>query len=387
MKQESLYFNNIQLKTELDRCLGCKTKPCMNACPVKCDPQYFISKAKEKNFKKAALSIHEKNPLGHICGLVCPSNFCMKACTRAKIDHPINIPKIQATILQKENAPINIPNNVFQKERIAIIGSGPAGIGAFITFLKNGFSCTLFEKEDKLGGTIHLIPEFRLPRTVINQELKNIDSNNFDIQKNCFIQDPISLLEKGYNYVVIASGLETDNLLNIKGEEYCLSYQEYLSHPNKYLNLKKVAIIGGGNVAADCALSARQNNTEYIDVFVRRRICDMRISSDEMLSLIQNKININPLLSPTLIQKVHDKYSISFTKNEYQDEKLSQTDNILSFHDFDLVIRATGSSATKHINHPNIFYTGDTKLGPSSVVEALADGKAIALQIIHSLLK
>ena len=99
-EKKSLYLSKIQMKAELERCLNCKTRPCMSACPVNCNPQEFINFAKQGNFSEAVETITRTNPMGQTCGLICPDKFCMKACTRSKIDFAVNIPKVQATILE-----------------------------------------------------------------------------------------------------------------------------------------------------------------------------------------------------------------------------------------------------------------------------------------------
>lgn len=102
---KSLYLTKVQLKAELDRCLNCANKPCMNACPVNCSPQEFISHAKNGDFEQAVATITRNNPMGQTCGLICPDKFCMKACTRSRIDFAVNIPKVQATILENYRNP------------------------------------------------------------------------------------------------------------------------------------------------------------------------------------------------------------------------------------------------------------------------------------------
>ena len=101
VKAKNLYLSKIQLKAELERCLNCPSKPCMSACPVNCSPQEFIAQAKSGYFEQAVETISRNNPMGQTCGLICPDKFCMKACTRSHIDFAVNIPKVQATILEK----------------------------------------------------------------------------------------------------------------------------------------------------------------------------------------------------------------------------------------------------------------------------------------------
>ncbi len=387
---KSLYLNNIQLKAELDRCLCCTTKPCKTACPIKCDPCYFIKKAKENNFKEAALSIYQQNPLGKICGLVCPNNLCMKACVRGKIDFPINIPKVQATIIEKANIKNKIETHPKNSDaRIAIIGAGPAGILAAITFAQYGIQSTLFDSCSKIGGSINLIPEDRLPKKVIEEEFSCfLNENLIHIQTNKKITEPKKLLNQGFSHIIISTGEDAPRLLNIKGEDFCTSYQEYLKHPKNYSSLHKVAIIGGGNVAADCALTAKKMGAHEIDIFIRRRSCDMRLSPQQYLELVQEKISINPLYSPIEIIKENNKFSLKVVKNKITESSFEAIQNETHLYtNFDAIIRATGAKTSIKKYEENIFYAGDCKNGSSSVVEALSDGKRIALEIIKSLLK
>ena len=126
-----LYLNKPQFEAELFRCLNCTAKPCMSACPVNCSPQEFIQHAKKGEFKEAVASICKNNPMGHTCGLICPDQFCMKACLRGKIDFPINIPLVQATLISKYRQDMTDtdkqPDN---GKKIAIVGAGPAGMAA-----------------------------------------------------------------------------------------------------------------------------------------------------------------------------------------------------------------------------------------------------------------
>ena len=387
--QKQLYLNNIQLKAELDRCLGCTTKPCKTACPVKCDPQYFIQKAKENNFKEAAKSIYNSNPLGKICGLVCPEHLCMRACIRAKIDTAINIPKVQATIIQKSQ----YKNIIQTKEQlneihVAIIGGGPAGIGAAITLTKNGYKSTIFEKENELGGALNLIPEHRLPKQVIEQELAplvNLDKIN--IKKHTKIENFESLFNEGFTHVIVATGEDLPKNLNIKGEEFCTSYHTYLTNPQHYKNLNKIAIIGGGNVAFDCALTAREFGVQDIVMYVRRHLYDMRLSEKEYIQLIQAKINIQPLYSTIEIIKDGESFVLKLVKNNVKNKQVIPTNEISTHHNFNLIIKATGSQSSIPEYNNTLFYTGDCKNGSSSVVQALADGQNTALKLIHTLLK
>ena len=125
------YLSKIQLKAELDRCLNCKNQPCMHACPVNCNPQEFINHAKQGAYGEAVKTITRTNPMGQTCGLICPDKFCMQACTRSRIDFAVNIPKVQATILENfRNDGEDYSQTKPKGKNVAVIGAGPAGIAA-----------------------------------------------------------------------------------------------------------------------------------------------------------------------------------------------------------------------------------------------------------------
>ena len=383
---KKLYYTKALLRTEVEKCLHCQNKPCKRACPVGCDPQFFIQKVKEHDFVSAAKSIREKNPLGEICGLVCPSKLCMRACLRSKIDYPINIPKIQATILA------DTPSDDFsvcemKAEKIAVVGAGPAGIGAAVTLVKNGFSCTLFEKNEKIGGMLNLIPSSRLSLSVIDKEMKNILSMPLlQVQTNVDIKDPVRLLHEGYDYVILATGEGLVRKLNIPGEEYAISWIDFLNQPKAFQKVKKVAVIGGGNVAHDCAKVLKEIGVHSVEMFVRRPLFMMKVEKEKIAELIDNQINLHPNMAPVKIEKNNTGFVVVASRTMMKNDKLIKTKEFCSYDGFDLIIKATGGSADKKVTHHEVFYAGDCKLHASSVVEALADGIQTAHKIIDPLL-
>lgn len=376
-----LYLNKAQLKAELERCLKCPDKPCMKACPVKCSPQEFISQAKAGQFNQAVATINSQNPMGQTCGLICPDKFCMKACTRSKIDFSVNIPKVQATLLENfrtDDAPFPAvkPNGY----RIAVIGAGPAGLSAAAELSRNGFAVCIFEADGKIGGALTMIPQERLPQSVIEKDAAPILSNPLvKLHLNSRVDNPSSLFDQSFDGVIVACGEQETAALNIPGQEHALPYTEYLRLPEKYKTDGKVAVIGGGNVAADCAFTACKNGASAVEMFVRRRLSDMRISKHEHLEIVEREINVNTLTSPVRIASRNGLLSLTVRKNQFTDGKLQPVaDSEARLDGFSLIVTAIGSKAALYPEDRRIIYAGDCKTGGSTLVEALASGREAA---------
>lgn len=372
-----LYLNKPQFEAELFRCLNCTAKPCMSACPVNCSPQEFIQHAKKGEFKEAVASICKNNPMGHTCGLICPDQFCMKACLRGKIDFPINIPLVQATLISKYRQDMTDtdkqPDN---GKKIAIVGAGPAGMAAAWVLVKLGYGVKLFEKSDKVGGALNLIPDYRLPYEVIEDDWNYIKRiGNAEIEFNKRVDNPVELLERGFDGVIMAIGEQNGIDLGVEGEENVVPYAEYLQRPQEFADAKRVGIIGGGNVAADCAVTARNQGADSVSVFVRRKIFDMKVTRKEMEELIDRQID---LVTTTRVCKVvkHDGKLDAYTCSTRPGERGYEDipDSVIRREGFDLIIKAIGSRAEKPIEHSNIIYAGDCKTGGSTIVEAVASG-------------
>ncbi|HOZ22448.1 MAG TPA: NAD(P)-binding protein, partial [bacterium] len=171
MRKEG-FLSEAQLRAELNRCEYCEEKPCREACPAHCSPADFIMAARTgepADYRRAAALILGANPLGGVCGLVCPDSFCMAACVHAGFSTPIEIPAVQATLIRKAQAcglaPFTKP--VPNGKRIAVIGGGPAGIGAAAVLAQLGYAVDLYEQGRTPGGMARLIPDFRLDKKVL----------------------------------------------------------------------------------------------------------------------------------------------------------------------------------------------------------------------------
>lgn len=372
-----LYLNKPQFNAELEKCLNCVAKPCMSACPVGCSPQEFIQHAKRGDFENAVKSICKNNPFAHTCGLICPDNFCMKACLRSKIDLPINIPLVQATLISKyRNTLQDFEKTANNGKKIAIVGSGPAGMAATWVLLKLGYQVKLFEKSDKIGGALNLIPDYRLPYEVIEDDWNYIKQfGNAEIEFETQIDDPKLLLEQGFDGVIMAIGEQQGIDLGIEGEDNIVPYAEYLKNPKIYEKNGMVAIVGGGNVAADCAITAKNMGAKLVSLFVRRKIFDMKVTRKEMEELLDKQIDLLTTTRVCKVEKNADKFDIITCSTQPGERGYEDIENsFVVRRGFDLVIKAIGSRAERPVEHRNIIYAGDCKIGGSTIVEAVASG-------------
>lgn len=388
---KSLYLNESQMSTELERCLKCPTKPCLKACPAQVSPHDFIKAARDGDFAEAAMLIEAQNPLGEICGLICPERFCQKACVRAKIDTPIEIQALQAAIMQRartegvsaENTELAAVN-----KKVAVIGAGPAGIAAAVELLRHGVAVTMFEKEDCAGGALNYIPSSRLPHQIIDFTFKKLQQNPlFKVQFGTEQKDYVSLRAQGFDGVVVATGTQKIRTLGIEGEELAVSWSKYLKTPEKFKS-KKVAIIGGGAVAADCAITATVLGAVSVEMFVRRRVTDMRISERERQQLIEHKIMITDMTRPLKIERKNKKLSLITSQTRFNDQgKLEDVaQSTVEKDGYDLIILALGSdSAESILELPGVVYAGDVINGASTAVEAVASGKKAAQTLLSEL--
>lgn len=388
---DDIYYNSAQFEAEIRKCLRCKNKPCQKACPAGVSPYDFIGAALENDFKKAGEMILASNPLAQVCGIICPDKFCRKACLRSHLDCALNIPKIQAYIMKKyrDSGFISAKKNENNSKKIAVVGSGPAGIGATAVLLEAGYKVEVFEKSDQLGGALNLIPSARLPKEIISVEWNYLQhSGNLKINFNQKITDFEKLLFEGFCGVIIATGENKFRKLGIIGENLAINYHEYLLEPEKYQTSGNVAIVGGGAVAVDCAVSAKKQGAKNVEMFVRRRISDMRITEAERNSLIKNQIDITTMSRVTKIEKDNKNLTAYTCKTRFNDENMLEDipNTEIARHDFDLVILALGSYADKPtLENEKTEYAGDCINGSTTAVEAVASGKAAANLLLEKL--
>ena len=379
-----------QLKAELEKCLHCAAKPCMKACPVHCSPCDFIAAAKKGDWAEAAKLIEQQNPLAQSCGLICPDKFCQKACIRASLDKAIKIPAVQAAIMQKARLTqtFELNSTTYNGKKIAIIGSGPAGIGAAAVLLEQGFGVTMFEKNSRFGGALNLIPTERLPQEAIAADWQKLENHpHFEIKLNTDVNNYEDLLNKDFSGIIAAIGEQSCRHLGVEGENLCVSYIDYLREPQKYATGGNVAVVGGGEVALDCALTAKKFGAN-VEMFVRRRLSDMRMGLDDYGELINNEINITTMTRIGKIQKNNNLLTAFTIKTRFNSEgKLEDIPHTeIARSDFSLIILALGSSCKEEkISDRRIVYAGDCINGGSTAVEAVASGKKAAQTLLEQI--
>ena len=270
-----------EIQEKANYCLNCPVKPCSNkGCPLENNIPGFIKAIREENYKKAYEILSETTVLEAVCGRICPhTKQCEGSCVRGIKSVPVSIGEMEAFIGDisiKENykiADVNIENKT---KKIAIVGGGPAGLTASAFLLKNGYSVTIYERYDYLGGLlVHGIPEFRLPKEIVKNTVRKIIDLGLEVKYNQELNKDFTLqdLKEEYDAIFLAFGANITTKMGVEGEDLKGVFGgnqllEHNDHPD-YTN-KKVAIIGGGNVAMDCARTIKRLGAQEVKVIYRR---------------------------------------------------------------------------------------------------------------------
>ena len=394
-----MILTDAQLFSEIRRCEYCENKPCKTACPCDCSPADFMMAASgglASDFKRAAGIILSSNPLGGICGNVCPDYHCVQACSREKFDTPIQIPAVQAAIVRKARELGQVPQ--FMKpapngKKVAVIGAGPAGIGAAVSLYQLGYEAHIYDPEP-LGGQVNLIPAERMEAGVLLSDLMYL-SETFNIpQTNRLINDPNTLLSEGYSAVVVAGGLNNPIRLDIPGDENAIYGFDILKNPGCFLfEGKRVALVGGA-IAADQALIASRAKAAHVEMITLEAFNEMPLSKHEKDTLINAGVAFTHRTRICeIVNEEHKTIGIKtkpvvLPKGEsfHPAKIVDEAGSTELFRPFDLVIIAVGNrppfaaSKTKP-KDSHIYHCGDMANGPTTVVEAVASGKNTAIQL------
>lgn len=421
-------------KEEAERCLNCKNSPCIEGCPVNVQIPSFIDYIKKGDIESAYKTIKLTNSLPAVCGRVCPQERqCESKCVRGIKGESVSIGRLErfaADWYMKncDEKPEKTKNNGL---KVAVIGSGPAGLTCAGDLAKMGYKVTVFEAFHVAGGVLmYGIPEFRLPKKIVQKEIKSLINLGVEIKTNMVIGKIFSideLFENGYKAVFIGSGAGLPNFMGIQGEDLCGVYSanEFLTRINlmkaykdeydtPITNAEKIAVIGGGNVAMDAARSAqRLKNTKKVYIIYRRGIDELPARAEEVLHAQEEGIEFIFLASPLEIKSdgkgwvsgmICERMELSEPDKDGRRKPVPIKNSEFEL-DIDCVIMSIGTSPNPLLTRttpglltnkigciytkgddgaterPGVFAGGDAVTGAATVILAMGAGKKAAAAI------
>ena len=314
----ALGYTPEQAVNEAERCLNCKNKPCVAGCPVAIDIPAFITKIKEQDFEGAYQIIAKSSALPAVCGRVCTQETqCESKCVRGIKGEPVAIGRLERFVADWHNAhateaPVKPESN---GHKCAIIGAGPSGLTCAGDLARMGYEVTIFEALHLAGGVlVYGIPEFRLPKKIVQREIENLQAMGVKVETNVVVGRTIEIDElfaMGYESIFIGSGAGLPNFMNIPGENLkgVYSANEFLTRVNlmkAYLknsdtpikDCKNVAVVGGGNVAMDAARSAKRLGAENVYIVYRRGMEELPARKEEVEHAEEEGIIFKTLTNP-----------------------------------------------------------------------------------------
>ena len=321
-KEVALGYTDKQALDEADRCLNCKNMPCVKGCPVNINIPGFISKIKENDLEGAYEILSASSSLPAVCGRVCPQETqCESKCVRGIKTEPVGIGRLERYVADYHNAhctkePAPVKSN---GHKVAVIGAGPAGLTCAGDLARYGYDVTVFEALHVAGGVlVYGIPEFRLPKSIVAKEIDNLKAMGVRIMTNMVIGKVVSideLFEDGFEAVFIGTGAGLPRFMNIPGENYngVYSANEFLTRTNLMKaydkehadtlsqNAKKVAVVGGGNVAMDAARCAKRLGAQDVYIVYRRSEEEMPARKEEVEHAKEEGIIFKTLNNPVEI--------------------------------------------------------------------------------------
>lgn len=407
-----------KIKEKANWCLNCKTKPCsLNGCPMNTDIPEFIQKIKDEEYEDAYKILIDNNIFSHVCSLVCPQeDQCEGSCVRGIKQTPTKIGELEKFINEwanQNNIEYKISKMPKNGKKVAIIGSGPAGIECGIELLKNGYDVTIFEKDKIPGGILwYGIPDFRLPKDIVKKIIEKVENLGAKFQTNTEFGKDITLAELRKEYDSIFIGIGATKSMSYSLAEDCADYifnsDEFLKayNENKFLeNLGDVVVIGGGNVAMDVARTAVKMGAETIKILYRRDEAHMPARKIELEEAINDGVEFVPL-TRVISANVKDKKieSVNCIKTQIVDGKAVDVENEEFTVKANTVVFAIGLKPEKNVleqegiklndwgmieidengmtNIKGVFAGGDVTESKSTVCRALAAGKRAAKGII-----
>ena len=374
---------------EAQRCLLCYDAPCSKACPAGTDPAKFIRSVRFRNFKGAAETIRVNNVLGAVCARVCPTErYCESGCSRCGIDKPIDIGGIQRFVTDFEAA---CGMKVLEKgtangKRVAVVGSGPAGLQAAATLLQLGYEVEIYEKADRAGGFLRTIPEYRLPETVVDGEIERIVALGavihcgVDVDKAKFEE-----LKAGYDAVLVATGVRKPMILDLfQGNPNVVSAVDLLTEirsKHGEMNVPASALVlGGGDSAMDAATTLKMLGVKDVIEVTRN---EFRASDAEKATAHEMGVITIGGYTPAAV----DGKTVTFKHSRLNSELKIEAE---------LIVVALGQNIDNELGLPvernevvaegtsvdgKVFVAGDIAKGDKTVVAAVNKGKLAAYEI------
>ncbi len=433
-KEVALGYTEEIALDEAERCLNCKKPMCMQGCPVSINIPEFISKIKEKDYEGAYQSISKSSSLPAVCGRVCPQEKqCESKCVRGIKMEPVGIGRLERFVADYHNEhctelPVKPESN---GHKVAIVGAGPSGLTCAGDLAKMGYEVTIFEALHLAGGVlIYGIPEFRLPKSIVQKEVDNLKALGVKVETNMVIGKVTSIdelmNEHGFEAVFIGSGAGLPRFMGIKGENLkgVYSANEFLTRVNlmkaykegsdtPIMNANKVAVVGGGNVAMDAARSAKRLGAETVYIVYRRSMDELPARKEEVEHAEEEGIIFKTLNNPVEILPNEDNFvgGMKCVEMELGEPDASGRRRPIVKEgsefvlDVDCVIMSIGTSpnpliknTTAHLDtnkhgcivtegengqtsREGVFAGGDAVTGAATVISAMGAGKASAKAI------
>lgn len=406
-------INNLN---EANNCFICKNARCKKNCPIDTPIPRVIELYKEGKLMEAGKLLFDNNPLSSVCSIVCPhEDQCRGNCIRGIKGDPVRFHEIEYEISTKYLETMKIEKTPRNGVKVAVVGSGPAGITVAFELARKGYDVTIFEKNEKIGGILSYgIPEFRLPRSIIELLRKRLLDAGVKIKINSLIGPVITLnklLKDGYKSIFIGTGVWNPKRLNIKGETFGHVHYaiDYLRTPSSYDLGNKVIVIGAGNVAMDAARSAKYFGSDEVYVAYRRDVSDMTATKheiseakdegvlfetfkspveivDEGIILEDTKKVVNEDGTTSLIsiegsQKLYKCNSVLIAVSQVPKNTIVINNKGLDVKQGGLILTNDAGETTRE----GVFACGDVTHGARTVIQAVVDAKEVSISMDHYL--
>jgi len=430
----TLGYTEQQAVNEAMRCVKCRKKPCMAGCPVMVKIPDFVAKVAEGEFEEAYQIISETSSLPAICGRVCPQETqCEGVCARGVKGMPVAIGRLERFVADWHAANYGdeeIKPAEGNGHKVAIVGAGPAGLACAGDLINKGYEVTVFESLHKTGGVlVYGIPQFRLPKEIVAAEVSKLEAKGVKFVTDAIIGRSITvdelIKEEGFESVFVGTGAGLPSFMNIPGENLLgvVSANEYLTRINlmkaykdeydtPIMHPKKIAVVGGGNVAMDAARCAKRMGADNVYIIYRRSADEIPARAEEIHHAVEEGIEFHYLTNP--VQVIGDdkgnvtgiecvKMELGAPDASGRRRPVEIKDSNFIF-DVDYVIMAIGTKLNKLIlettenlqpndrggigtndmaatNRPEIFAGGDAVTGAATVIKAMGAGKTAAAGI------